>query len=357
MYTEDYYKILKIKFPSSQKEIHEAYVELAQKHHPDKGGDEEQMKLINRAYGTLSNEIDKSAYDKWYLFTILKVNIPDVNSSIKCKIWTLDKVIKEETINTSYFSFDYTKYICDDTLFFYEKREGSHIFTIVTSKDDWYRRVYNESENIHICVDTNYDKPKNKSTTSSTYKPKKNYLPYIVFAMFIGIIFLTVFLLSASNNNPSTVSNQSPAPTATTQPTPTPLPPEPLPENGYIFKYPEAEMIAPFTINTEETSENHYIYLKYQGADRTMDMSFFVRANSNIEVSVPLGTYEMFYCVGTDWYGTNLKFGANTSYYTADELFDFTYDDGYVYGHTITLYPVLDGNLETSEIEAQELPE
>ena len=135
------------------------------------------------------------------------------------------------------------------------------------------------------------------------------------------------------------------------------MPPEPLPENGYIFRYPEAEMIAPLTINTEKTSDNHYIYLKYQGEDRTMDMSFFVQAGSNIKVHVPLGTYEIFYCVGTDWYGTDLKFGQNTSYYTADELFDFTYDDDYVYGHTITLYPVQNGNLETTVINPEDFPE
>jgi len=59
----------------------------------------------------------------------------------------------------------------------------------------------------------------------------------------------------------------------------------------------------------------------------------------------------MFYCSGSDWYGTENKFGYNTSYCKADERFEFTSDNEYVYGHTVTLYPVSNGNLETKEIE------
>ena len=64
----------------------------------------------------------------------------------------------------------------------------------------------------------------------------------------------------------------------------------------------------------------------------------------------------MFYCSGSDWYGTENKFGYNTSYCKADERFEFTSDNEYVYGHTVTLYPVSNGNLETKEIEESSLP-
>lgn len=85
-------------------------------------------------------------------------------------------------------------------------------------------------------------------------------------------------------------------------------------------------------------------------------MSFFVRSNSTLNIDVPLGTYEMFYCIGLDCYGTKFKFGYNTTYCTSDELLEFTLDDEYVYGHTLTLYPVSNGNFETEQIDESEFP-
>lgn len=124
--------------------------------------------------------------------------------------------------------------------------------------------------------------------------------------------------------------NDSNPHTATTEPS---LPPqEPLPDNGAVFLSSSQQCVAPLTIDTTKTSDNYYIYLKYYGNDRSRDMSFFVRANNSLNIDVPLGTYEMFYCSGSDWYGTENKFGYNTSYCKADERFEFTSDNEYVYG-------------------------
>jgi curved DNA-binding protein len=51
----DYYKTLGISRGASEDEIKKAYRKLAMKHHPDRGGNEAEFKLIKEAYEALSN--------------------------------------------------------------------------------------------------------------------------------------------------------------------------------------------------------------------------------------------------------------------------------------------------------------
>ena len=60
---ENYYEILGVAQDASQDDIKKAYRALAHKHHPDKGGNEEQFKKISVAYDTLKDEIKKAQYD------------------------------------------------------------------------------------------------------------------------------------------------------------------------------------------------------------------------------------------------------------------------------------------------------
>jgi DnaJ-class molecular chaperone len=53
--TFDAYKVLELDRDASPKEIKIAYRNLSKKHHPDKGGDMNRMKEINRAYALLSD--------------------------------------------------------------------------------------------------------------------------------------------------------------------------------------------------------------------------------------------------------------------------------------------------------------
>lgn len=62
---EDYYEILGVSRDASQEEIKKAYRKLAHEHHPDKGGDEEEFKKINKAYQVLSDEKKRAQYDKY----------------------------------------------------------------------------------------------------------------------------------------------------------------------------------------------------------------------------------------------------------------------------------------------------
>jgi len=65
----DYYEILQISRDATVAEIKKAYRKLALKYHPDKNpGDkeaEEKFKLINEAYGVLSDEEKRAIYDRY----------------------------------------------------------------------------------------------------------------------------------------------------------------------------------------------------------------------------------------------------------------------------------------------------
>ncbi|GAB5359417.1 hypothetical protein AAMO2058_000542200 [Amorphochlora amoebiformis] len=63
--TNRYYNILGVQKSDDSRAIKKAYFKLARKHHPDKGGDEEKFKEIQRAYDVLSDESKREIYDKY----------------------------------------------------------------------------------------------------------------------------------------------------------------------------------------------------------------------------------------------------------------------------------------------------
>ena len=60
---KDYYAILGVDKDARQPELDRSYRRLASKHHPDRGGNEEQMKLLNEAYGVLKDSSLRREYD------------------------------------------------------------------------------------------------------------------------------------------------------------------------------------------------------------------------------------------------------------------------------------------------------
>ena len=61
--TKDYYKVLDVSEEASRTEIDKQYKKQAARHHPDRGGSEEQMKFVNEAYGVLKDRELREAYD------------------------------------------------------------------------------------------------------------------------------------------------------------------------------------------------------------------------------------------------------------------------------------------------------
>ncbi len=60
---KDYYSILGAREDAPRSEIERLYKRKAAVHHPDRGGDEEEMKALNEAYGVLRDEQARALYD------------------------------------------------------------------------------------------------------------------------------------------------------------------------------------------------------------------------------------------------------------------------------------------------------
>jgi DnaJ-like protein len=62
--SKDYYGVLGVDKHASQRDIYRQYKRQAARHHPDRGGSEEQMKFLNEAYGVLKDTHSRSLYDE-----------------------------------------------------------------------------------------------------------------------------------------------------------------------------------------------------------------------------------------------------------------------------------------------------
>ena len=61
---KNYYRILGLSIDAEYEEIKAAYRILAQRYHPDKGGENTEFLLIKEAYDILGNPLTKRNYDK-----------------------------------------------------------------------------------------------------------------------------------------------------------------------------------------------------------------------------------------------------------------------------------------------------
>ena len=60
---KDYYSILGAEETAAREEIERRYKRLARRHHPDRGGDEEEMKALNEAWRVLGDDEARASYD------------------------------------------------------------------------------------------------------------------------------------------------------------------------------------------------------------------------------------------------------------------------------------------------------
>ncbi|HVS83278.1 MAG TPA: DnaJ domain-containing protein [Pyrinomonadaceae bacterium] len=60
---KDYYSVLGARQHASRREIESLYRRLARQRHPDRGGNEDEMKALNEAYRVLHDDATRSKYD------------------------------------------------------------------------------------------------------------------------------------------------------------------------------------------------------------------------------------------------------------------------------------------------------
>ena len=166
---------------------------------------------------------------------------------------------------------------------------------------------------------------------------------------------------------PEPVPIPEPVPTPEPDPVPTPAP-LPLPDSGEVFgegyvktgqlegkaimKCPE-NAVAPFLIKSDG-DKNYYVMLA-DPVSGQQKLGVFVRGGDTVEINVPLGTYEMIFNSGKDWFGKDELFGEFMACEKADTLAVFKETPEAYKGCSITLYSVEDGNLSTKKIPATDV--
>jgi curved DNA-binding protein CbpA len=126
----------------------------------------------------------------------------------------------------------------------------------------------------------------------------------------------------------------------------------PLPATGTIDRYTNKSGQAPLQIKT--SSGANYLVRLENVATGTNVLDVFVRGGTTVDIEVPLGTYQLKYASGQNWYGTQHLFGPETAYNKADTPFRFYIEGQQISGYTVTLYRVSDGILRTSELPADQ---
>jgi hypothetical protein len=129
-------------------------------------------------------------------------------------------------------------------------------------------------------------------------------------------------------------------------------PEKPLPSNGDVSAFTNAERIAPLSIKTSSGDNYYYVLLKTASGSKVM--SVFIHPGRTVDIDVPLGDYYLYYAAGEKWYGTTYLFGPDTIYSKADEVFDFYETSQGINGYSVELILQAGGNLSTSQADSSD---
>lgn len=119
------------------------------------------------------------------------------------------------------------------------------------------------------------------------------------------------------------------------------------PKSGIHLDLLNKNRVAPFTVITNGYS-NYYIKLKSL-ENKQKYITIFINKGDEISTKVPLGRYILTYTNGEEWYGVQHLFGKK-SIQKAEKVFSFTQNKQVINGHTVTLYNVVNGNLQKTSI-------
>jgi hypothetical protein len=106
------------------------------------------------------------------------------------------------------------------------------------------------------------------------------------------------------------------------------------------------------------TNEDAVLFLVDSAADETI-REVYVQAKQSFRVKgIPKGTYELAYTHGLDWDDEEAEFRCDPDYAQFEREFDFTEERGQEGIHydsiTVTLHPVVGGNVRTKKISREE---
>jgi len=80
---KNYYEVLGASESASPREIERLYKRLAHRHHPDRGGTEENMKTLNEAYQVLHDESKRKQYDSVRTQPVTKAATINVTPAVR----------------------------------------------------------------------------------------------------------------------------------------------------------------------------------------------------------------------------------------------------------------------------------
>lgn len=177
-------------------------------------------------------------------------------------------------------------------------------------------------------------------------KPKDSFLPALMLLLPLAIPIAEMMFINPGYGqtiNPS-ITQVAQVPTV-----------QKLPVNGKVknfWRSTPQTILAPLKIYTKG-NRHHFIKVINPKLNQSV-LTVFVQAGRDVSLQVPVGTYEIKYATGTQWYGENDLFGANTFFGQAERQLVFQVNGNKVQGYRLHLYPQVGGNLKTKTINRNE---
>jgi hypothetical protein len=128
---------------------------------------------------------------------------------------------------------------------------------------------------------------------------------------------------------------------------------QPFPEHGSTVEYFEGEALAPFKIITKQ-QELFYFIKVVEWESKLPVLKIFVHSGQDVDVLLPVGSYEVRFTSGKTWYGEGRLFGPGAKYEKADQRFDFMKSGQQIQGHTLKLIAQQGGNLRKVRMKADD---
>lgn len=364
MYKEDYYKLLNVAQNATEAEIKASFLKVRQ------GASQDVIQRMTEGYKILTDANERVKYDNWYASGNRNSSggtptpapkpiptpppAPTPSSGVptgaplsnQVKIFNLDnyssRVIAVNNIDAN--KFPPSQY-CEQGLY-YALEKNNNIALCTKSQFDSACRLAVRA----------YSRGQNQPAFT-----KANFKKLLIWAI-IFIVFIFAVSKCSNDNSSTTTSNssnssytQSDSSSASST---TAVEKEPeivyeeveKPANGTVSHnydpYSSNTSVMEVKLPTYKDNTYYYIKLVNPTTEETVQ-SIFLYPGQSKEFNVPCGKYKLKYACGEKWYGYEQLFGPDGGYSKSDELLEFTYE----YGHTITLYPVTNGNFSTDNID------